>query len=286
MKKNQVLLVVLMSFIPIFLYGQNNSIAQKKMVYSTGYSHYRILDKQFSPLIYRANMFNQGIGYEKKRTDKSIFSCDMQIWGGWANSKQFGQKKQPNEYFDASGNLVTGTVKTKFASFQLHLSADYLRKIKLLHNNKYNLFVGGQLRESFFFLYYSTYGLDMPSVLNEVSLCPSARIYYQIKENLQLKTKISIPVVALITRLPYSNVPMTEKHGMYLGTFETGTRVTSIHEYQRIEIEVGIEKTINDKWNIEVNYGFMWLHFPKEFPIKSYNNMITLSFNRKLKTKK
>jgi hypothetical protein len=286
MKKNQILLGVLMTLFPIYLFGQNDSIAQKKMLYSTGYSHYRVLDKQFSPLIYQANMFNLGIGFEKQKTEKRIFSCNMQIWGGWAKSKHFGQKNQLNEYFDASGNLVTGTVKTKFASYQLHLSAEYLRKIKLHRNIKCNLFVGGQLSENFFLLYHSTYGLDMPSFINEVSLCPSARIYYQINENLQLKTEISIPVVALITRLPYSNVPMTEKHGMFLGTFETCTRFTSIHKYQRIAIEFGTEKTINDNWNIGLNYGFMWLHYPKEFPIKSYNNMIRLSFNKKLNIRK
>lgn len=283
MKINRLLLIIIFCLIILKGFAQSDSLKQKRMIYGIGYSHFRLLDQQNSPLIYRGHLLDLNIGFEKIKIDKSIFNVKLNLVGGIANSKRNEQQKVINYYYDENNVLHKEIIPLVHPELLINLSTEYLIKYKNLLDNKATLYVGGQIREFFHILYLATWGFDMPSILNEFTLNPKLLFEYKFNDLNKFNTSLSFPVFGLITRLPYSNVPMIEKYGPFMAVFKGGTNFSAINKYQRFDIELGWEKVINIKWNIHINYCFMWLHFPEVLSIKAYSNTLEFQFIRKLK---
>jgi hypothetical protein len=277
--------LILFIFLNNFGFSQSDSLPQKRMIYGIGYSHLRVLDQQNSPLIYRGNLLDATIGYEKMKPGKSLFNSSLNINGGVSNSKSVDRRKVENHYFDNNGTLQQKFVRLVYTTFQANLTAEYLLNVKGLSSKNLNLYVGGQLREYFFMHYMATWGFDMPSVLNEFSVNPKVLLNYKLHNDIELNTSLSFPLFGLITRLPYSNVPNSDKYSPFVSTFAYYTQFASIDQNQRFDFKFGIEKPLNEKWNFLLNYQFLWYHFTEAKPIKAYSNSIQFQFVRKLNIK-
>ncbi len=60
--------ILLILFSSQFTMAQDSiQVKSRKLTYSIGYSHLRMLDKQVTPLIYNANIIPIKIGYETKK---------------------------------------------------------------------------------------------------------------------------------------------------------------------------------------------------------------------------
>ena len=280
-----VLLSILVCSISNIAFSQNDSIIKKKIIYSIGYSHSRTLDKQNSPLLYKGNLLELGVGYEKLKKKKTIFNILLNIHGGIAKPKNIGKREVNNNYYDKNSDYHHEIVPLIHPEFHISLSTDYLLGVRSISNENFNLYAGAQLRDFFYINYLATWGFDMPSVLNEFTLNPKLRIEYNSKKIETAYMSLSFPVVGLITRLPYSNVPSIDKHGPFIATFESGTQWSSLLKYKKFDFELGIQKNLNEKWDVLFSYHFFWFEYPEAFSIKSYNNNIEINFIRNLKGK-
>jgi len=266
-------------------FTQTDTIIKKRMVYGLGYSYLRFLDKQNSPLIYRGHLLSLNFGYEKVKPNKSIFIFNLNTVIGVTNSKH-GWRKTWNYYDDKNGDPQEEYITLIYPLYQIDINTGYLYKVKTIFNDKTNIYIGGKIHEFFFINYLATWGIAMPAIFNELTLNPSFLIDFKLKQNTRISSSFSFPVFGLITRMPYSNDPITENLGPFEGLFLKETGFTAINEYQRFDFELKYEKEINEKTNLRLSYRFYWFQYPEHWPLHSYNNLLEIQFARKLNYKK
>jgi len=256
-----------------------NPIPDKHLTFGAGYSQLMLLDKQVSPLIYKAHFFPVSLEYTKK-TYNGMMNFKFKLANGFTGPKHFKERDRLIIYTDNNGVFqeYIYTMKNNYIVLN-EINFEYVWKINSLTNDKTSFYVGGQTKQ--FFLFSFT---DVPLfVHNELSINPSFVATYELM-GLKCLSRISFFAVGAITKLPYSNNPVDGEHNYFVSTFRMGTEFSTIKDYQRINLHQSIMKTINNKWAIGLNYNFYWYSCPRYNNSKAYNNSFSLIFTRKLQS--
>jgi hypothetical protein len=248
----------------------------KSISLASGYSYLRMLDKQMSPLIYRAQMVPFSIGYCSKKEDR-FFAVDINLIGGAIRSDLYKKREvimneTDNEGVVQENKMVVGNLPV----FQDEINLHYMRRIKTKSASGFNWFVGGVLKQ-----YFSiSMGLLM-FVHSEFSLNPSAAVIYDLDRSRTISSSLSFPVISAITRFPYSNDPLDGKHNPFISTYVVGTCAATINKYQRINFNLMYKKQF-DKWSTGAVYSFYWMHYSENRGLRAFDNCIELKVAREI----
>jgi hypothetical protein len=258
---------------------ENNPV--REIQFGTGYSHMRFLDKQVSPLLYYNHNAIVGFSFQKRKENR-IFSAEITVCPGAIRSKEFKQRSFKYEYADIDGELNSfDMIEGNTFKFQNSIDINYLIKVNKLSNDRLNIYAGGMFKQYFY--------ISMPFapvfIMSELSLAPKIYLDYRLNQSVRLYSKLSSPLISVITRLPYSLDPADGKHNNFVATYYRGSDLTGLNSYQRVDFMLAAQKQINSKWAVSVEYTFNWFHYSERTGIKAYDNSIRFGLTRYLKTK-
>ncbi len=236
---------------------------EKKMglVLSPIFSLYSVYDQHASPVHYQLNAPAIRLGYEVESAKAySLYYV------------QYGNGK----FRPKNGDLNYLTEDVGWASRAIDLRAQHLRKLKSTDKEMHLL---GPVFQYDFKLDFDYLG-NWPWAFGQAALGVS----YQYRRALgtgKLHAGIHLPLVALITRLPYSNIPRTQ--GQVPGVaslFQQGSSINTLDKYQRVDLFIAYNKSIGEKWDIRPSYQFYWLRFSEPDVVQAYDQQLAVQFIR------
>lgn len=278
--KNFVTLIILHLLISAILEAGDSAYVNKSMVYSIGYSNFRILDRQASPLIYSSASIPVEIGFQKY-TDKSIFSINLILVPGLMHTKRFKTREVIYSEMDNDGNESDVTVNLKNLPIGLfEINSEYFVKTGSYFNKKILWYTGGQLQE------YMVYSISLaPLYFNQLSLNPKTYIQYRVNDKSLFSSTLSFLLFSLITRMPYSRDPYTDKGSYFISFFEQGTEFETLNHYQRLDFTLTAQTRLSKHWWGGLAYQFCWYHHSEKMGLKAYSNSIQIQFTRTFTSK-
>ncbi|QNF32739.1 hypothetical protein HUW51_08345 [Adhaeribacter swui] len=253
---------------------QAQDLKLSKLTLAYKRSSFHFLDKQASPNIYQANLNGVSIGYEHAGIKSRSF-VNVQAQTGTALPKGLGART----YTFTSTNFSGETTSSQFVHaptlYLGQLEAGYLRKLRT--GGTKEMFAGIVLQE---WLGYSD-NIGMWSTWANSFATLNAAVQYEKKLNAkqQIQFKGAMPVVALVSRLPYSNVISDPEHSNFRAFFKEGTNLAFIHEFQKISLGAAYQYRLGRHWQTGVAYDFQWLHAQNPQAITAYSHAAHLQCN-------
>jgi hypothetical protein len=282
--KRTFLLAALLFCCSVAIFAGNGGESKKLSYISigTGYSQFNMIDRKVSPLVYRSEQSPNCLSFYQQ-SERSIFRADVDFIYSYVSPKDFSERSFINIFPNHNGTLREQAVSfTKSSLIQDEISIEYLRLLKKNENGKMNLFFGGRFNQ--YFSYAST---EAPVfVFSELSLNPSLLLRYRFSETFESQSGLSVPLLSLITQMPYSNDPTDGEHNYFVSSFLMGSHLASLNRFQRVNFQQSLIKRFNHRWAVALDYNFYWFHYRNESDINAYNNSITAKVVISLNSKK
>lgn len=274
----------LFSFLLFFLVFANRLLAQQnKFTLGIGYQRTWMLDKQASPLKYQSSEKTFSLGYSHSG-NKSFFQADINgALGDFFPTGFFNRKwYNPSYNDDGTPKQDSGLLMGKLYNARIKMS--YLRattngyntigKNKLYSHNYAGASLGNQL-------FYSD-NIVRTGWLNSTSFNAEAMHTAVLNTKHLFSIKLSIPLFARNTRLPYHNsISSTDGESNLATFFKQGSRFAWLADFQNIQIDASYEYSLNKNLNLGLHYFGQWLRYSKEEPIHLFQNNISLTASLK-----
>ena len=276
--QTKILILVLASMVGVKAMAQEN-----KFTLGVGYQRTWMLDKQASPLKYQTSEKTILLGYDHTGS-KGIFGA--QINGalgdffptGFKGRQMYdpgynddGTPKKDSSYIP--GTLYNGRIKISYVR-QATSGYNVIGKEKLYSHNYYGASLNNQL-------FYSN-NIVRNGWLNSASFNGEYMHTALLNTNHFFSIKISIPLFAENTRLPYHNTISSPIGESNIKTFfREGSRFAWFGNFQNIQIDAAYEYNISNHWSMGVRYFGQWLHYSKEKPINLFQNNIAITTSLK-----
>jgi hypothetical protein len=264
----------------VVVYSQDNKEEKMPLKYldmGVGYSQFRMLDKQASPLIYKTQLITVLVGYTKE-SNRGIMSVNLHVGNGFTGLKRFPEREIIYTGPDNDGVLKEEKYVFKHNYFfQDELNFSYVWKLDHLSITNIRCYAGTQLKQFF----YISFPAVPILVQSELSINPAIQLNYRVK-NMDCRSLLFLYVAGIITCLPYSNDPTDGKHNYFISTVLMGSEFMTIKDFQRINFQQSFVYPLSGKWSGGINYNFYWYGCHKNKSTKAYDNAITITFIRKI----
>ena len=275
MKKNTIsrcLVLLLLSFSLGPLKAQELKRSQLNISYQR--SHFTFLDRQASPLVYQANLNGVALAYERN-APKSRSFLKLQANLGTALPKGVGLREFTLTNTDFYGRTTTNILVHAPTVYTGQLEAGYLRRLKT--GGAKSIFLGATLQD--WITYSDNIGFWSTMGINTASLNAAIQLEKTLSEKQQLKIGASFPVVAMVSRMPYSNSISDPERGNFEAFFAEGSRLTFLNQLQRVSLNAAYQYRLSRHWGTGVAYDFYWLHYTQPRPIYAFNHSLKLQLN-------
>ena len=243
-----------------------------------GYQRTWVLDQQASPLKYQTSEKTFLVGYEHTGPHAKIAAG---LEGGWGSLFPTGFRNRllydPGYHPDGTPKNDSFPIPGTFYNARLKLG--YLRSLgngySLLGKNKVNTgdYLGGSLNNQLFY----TDNIVRNGWLNSTSLNADFEHTVLFNNKHMVGIKVSIPLVARNSRLPYHNTISSASGESNIKTFfRQGSRMAWLGNFQHIQVEATYEYAIGKRLGIGAHYTGQWLHYSYEKPVTFVQNNIGL----------
>ncbi|GEO02748.1 hypothetical protein AAE02nite_04120 [Adhaeribacter aerolatus] len=249
-------------------------LKQSQLSISYRLSHLTFLDQQASPLIYQANLNGVAVAYEHS-APKSRSFINFQANLGTALPKGIGMREFTFTGTDFYGETTTTKLLHAPTIYVGQLEAGYLRRLKT--GGTKSIFVGGTLQN--WIAYSDNIGFWSTMGINTASLNAAIQYEKKLSPKQQFKMGASFPVVAIVSRMPYSNVISAPERGNFEAFFTEGSQLTSLHHYQRLNLHAAYSYRLSRHWQTGLAYNFTWLHYTHPQPIRVLNQALNIQVN-------
>lgn len=273
MKRKLLAIIICLLSISIVSDAQSNSIQ-----IGFGFQRTWILDQQGSPLKYQSKEKVLSLGYQHFNENSTL---DIQLNGalgdffpaGFFNRQLYDPGFNPDGSHKTDSSLMNGKI------YSGRIKLGYLRSVsngysvidkKDLYGKNY---VGASLNNQLFY----TNNFTRTGWMNSSSL--NGEFYHRstFNERNRFEIKISIPLFARVTRLPYHNSISSSTGDSNVKTFfKEGSRFAWIGNFQNVQIDAGYEYMVNKNVWVGMHYFGQWLHYEKEKPINLFQNQLAL----------
>lgn len=274
-------LFFLLLFVTVLM--QAASAQQSKFTFGIGYQRTWMLDKQASPLKYQSSEKTISLGYTHT-SNKSFVQADVNGALGDFFPTGFFNRKWYNPSYNNDGSpkqdsgLMMGTL------YNARVKLSYLRATtngySTVGNNKLysHNYAGASLGNQFLY----TDNIVRTGWLNSTSF--NAEVMHTTMLNTKhfFSIKLSIPLFARNTRLPYHNSISSPDGESNLATFfKQGSRFAWLADFQNVQLDASYEYALNKNVNLGLHYFGQWLRYSKEEPIHLFQNNISLTASLK-----
>jgi hypothetical protein len=244
-----------------------------------GYQRTWMLDRQASPLKYQSSEKTILLGYQHEGA-KSQFHASLNGSLGNFFPTGFFNRKWYNSSYHPDG---TSTQDSSFLRGMLYtgrLQVGYLREVgsgfstidgKRLDGRSY---AGATLNNQVF---YSD-NIVRTGWMNSTSLNASYQRDMRYNERHYVFFRISIPLFARNTRLPYHNSLASAEGGGHITTiFRQGSRWAWLGNFQDVQVEAGYDYSIGRHFGMGLRYFGQWLNYRNERPVRLFQNNVSLT---------
>lgn len=228
------------------LWGQT---PQTTLRVQAGMSPYWVYDEAASPLIYRTNIFQAGVQL-RREGEKSRFDAGLR--GGYGSSfarnMDFREIRFVHQDIHETNHVTHVTVKGSLLQGRAHFGWAYRLNQRLA--------VGLEAADE---LYYSQ-GFVTPGLMNLAYLAP--RVDYDLvsAEKHKLQARVTVPVLALINRLPWHGSVSVPEKGQAGGFFSQNFSVNSLGSFQRASLELDYQWRLSQRLSLGVDWSVFFMH--------------------------
>lgn len=246
---------ILLSLSFLSAYAQNqkpNHGAELNVSYLRGSQ--KLHDLQASPMIYFTNYNGVNMSYSRITT-KNLWDFEVEAKTGNMIAPKLGKRELQIEEGGDSFLLVPsqyfGTIK-----------AGYLRRIAI--NRRQEGLIGGFLRDEF---YYAD-GLAMNTwAMNNVELSFRYVHHFSLGNKHRISGDFSFPIMAMVSKLPYSNVVSYPQKSQLSG-FMKESELRTLNSFQHPELQLAYRYELSERSSLKIGYTTDWMHYNEPKPIK------------------
>lgn len=241
-----------------------------------GYQRTWIADQQASPLKYRTSEKTFLLGYEHTGNNGKL---QARIEGGFGKlvSADIPGRWLYNPGYNSDGTpkkdsfLIAGTLYN--ARVQLGYLKAISRGYSKLGNHEVHTadYWGGSVSNQLFY----TDNMIRTGWFNNASLNTDYEHTILFNTRHTIGIKVSIPLFARNSRLPYHNTISSATAGSNVKTFfKQGSRFAWLGNFQNIRLDAQYEYAVGKRMGIGLHYCGQWLHYQYEKPLTLFQNNI------------
>lgn len=251
-------------------FSQETNRAYDRLGILAGWQQTRLVDQQFSPLMYKANELSFKLYYNAKH-HQSNWNVSLEAATGSLFPPQFADRMLYNTTEDIDGNMTTDSFFVRGNTRTVNLQLGYA--YDLVHKDAWRFSVGGSVRNQL--MYPSTF-VNI-GIMNSASfLVTTEGTYYAGSKN-ELSLGINVPVIGFNTRFPYSGTVSTPNQSLLEAFFDGGTHFISFNKYTQVNVNAGWRYALSDGTGIGLQYDFMWQRYTTPVTLKQYSFRIGIS---------
>lgn len=272
--------IIAISFLSLFFAHnafaqQKNDSLSKKNQFSVGIgaNYIKTLDFQYSTKSFQSLRKNFSLGYNRK-LKKGNFSTLINIFQG-----NLSPTTGPSLDFYAKETDIKGVETVESLTIELkQLGVDleicYLHKLSKFATAKKTFYFGGSLEESLTF----TPAFLSIGTINFATLNTKARCDYRLNNGNSLLFGLSIPLVSLITRMPYHNSPNIPGKSSVGGFFTGNNHFETLNHFQNIRFSVKYYWLIRKSFSLNLGCDVSWLHYYRPEHLTQAGNQLSIGF--------
>lgn len=244
---------------------------QNRFRIGAGATFVTMRDFLYSPLMYKSVRTNVQLGYSSK-WKKGIFSTDLNIFVGSLTPSSGSAVQVYVKDTDIDGSEKTELKMLELTQIGFNFETGYLHRLSKMQTARTALYLGGSLEESLTY----TPGFINLGVMNNASLNARARMDYFLRNGKPVTFGITVPVVSLVTRLPYNQAPgMPDKSD--LATFFTGNNhIESFNHFQKACVFLKYNWLVRKHVACDVTYEASWIHYYKPAQLTQAGSQLTI----------
>jgi hypothetical protein len=248
-----------------------------------GYQRTWMVDKQASPLKYQTSEKTFSLGYFHTGSNGK---WNVQINGALGDffPTGFRNRQLYNPGYNSDGTHKKDSFPFVGTLYNARIKAAYLKKVsngysvfgneKLYSNN----YVGASLNNQ---LFYSD-NFVRTGWLNSTSVNAEYEHAAVFNNKHAFNIKISIPLFARNTRLPYHNTISSPEGDKGIKTFfKQGSRSAWLGNFQNIQLDAGYEYAVSKHVGLGIHYFGQWLRYKYEKPVTVFQNNIGITASLK-----
>ncbi len=241
---------------PVLLWGQTVEKTQAVQL-DLGWYNFNMLDRQASPVIYTLNAPMARVGYQHKNAKRLLEATAYFSLGQMA-----AKDKNLPKFID---NEVT--------TYAFGLELQYWKILK--KSGQWTHHLGGNIAYDFAIDFESV--AAFPWGMGQGRIGIGYQGAYQLKNGHQVRLKASLPLVGIVTRLPYSNIPrVIGKAAGVASFFQVGTSLDTWNTYQQAALDISYILPLSDKWTLSPSYHFSYFAHNQPDKIRAYRQALML----------
>lgn len=233
---------------------------ERQIGLSLGFQQRHMLDEQKSALVYSSGEYTAGIFFRNLK-EKSIFSMDLAVGKGSYYARHIGDRWLYAYTYELDGSVTTDSFPVASGILSGLLQVSYLRKAGQGRNISW--YAGPALKD---LLVYPENNIGL---LNSLGLYASVYADGNFGARTRLGTGLSLPLVAMNSRLPWHNTATDPLKSETVTFFKKGTRLVSVNKFQLLQFNLNVGFQLTKRLNLGADYSFIWLRVPYYQPMKS-----------------
>ncbi|UOQ52037.1 hypothetical protein [Hymenobacter cellulosivorans] len=229
----------------------------------------KVKDLQASPLMYVANPAGLQLTYAHI-SERSRFRAEVQAGTSSFTAPALGPRTYIFTDEKITGETTRSTLVLAPDLYQGSVQISYLRRVNTANPaNKWRSFAGLSLHDQ---VSYAD-GVAMTTwALNSATLNLALAGEWHLRPAHVLTLQGAVPLVGLVSRLPYSNVLSYPERSYAHLFFSQGTRLATWNRLQRLQLQVGYEAQLSPHFGLGLQYQVEWFHYSRPRSITSLSN--------------
>ncbi|MEM6700900.1 MAG: hypothetical protein AAF599_21030 [Bacteroidota bacterium] len=229
---------------------------------SLGLHHFTMLDRHATPVIYKVNAPITQLGYQHQDAKRTL-AVDLYFGLG-----QFKASNSDLPVLDSDLGLST-TIAGLDIQYWKNLNSQ---------TEHWQHALGGSLQYDFM-IDFEAVG-DFPWAMSQATLEVNYSRTYLFENGNRLNASIGLPILGIWTRLPYYSIPRTQGKVPGVGSyFAEGTKLATWNNFQRIDLSLAYQLPLNERWQLQAGYRFVWFHYTIPDDIFAYQQQLNLDLS-------
>lgn len=226
---------------------------------------FKMRDLQVSPMMYVANLHGVSLSYARL-TPRNQWMAETKVGMADLIAPKLGIRMFKFTEDQSQPLLLVP---------RLYRAELFLTYRRLLAKKAYrSSWAGISIQETFNY----ADGLAMTTwVMNTAALSLSYQTYFHLNSHHTIMGEAALPVLTLVSRLPYSNVISTPEQSNS-AAFLNGSRLETLSRYLNPQISTSYRFTPSKRVAIQAQYRYNWLQYTEPRLIRSSSHTGILSF--------
>lgn len=236
-----------------------------------GYKSLLVADQNVTTLLYQGKLPAFSFAYHGRK-HRSIWWVSLDAAIGGYRAKYHPGRSISFVEEDTHGETDTITVPMDGNMKMARLGLGYLQQLGK-ETLKVRPALGVSLNEDIWY----PQGFVTPGQMSLTTLSLEFRLEYTPAEKHEISGGLSLPVVGVITRMPYHNTVSLPGESKMGGFFRQGTDFRMLNSFQQVEGSLGYHYRLRERLGIGTSYGMTWTHITKPLPLYALQHTLLLN---------